>query len=110
VRDNQQDRRLDQIEDELETIEENEARIMSDQTQEDAVATQIEADVSRQATYLDEVKTEIARLQGVNPAVDFTAVNVALAKLDTQTGAEQAVAEPAPVVAVPPVVDPPVVA
>lgn len=68
--------------------------LMSDQDQLNAEAQQIEADVAAENTALAAIQAEIAKLQAGNPALDFTALNQAVADLGTATAAEQAVVPP----------------
>lgn len=68
--------------------------LMSEQDQVNAAAQQIEADVAAENTALTAIQAEIAALQAGNPAVDFTALNTAVADLGTATAAEQAVVPP----------------
>ena len=70
------------------------SKLMTQQDDLNAAAQEIEADVAKQNTALDAIKAEIAALQGANPALDLTALNAAVADLDTATAAEQAVVPP----------------
>ena len=69
-------------------------KLMTQQDDLNAAAQEIEADVAKQNAALDAIKAEIAALQGANPALDLTALNAAVADLDTATAAEQAVVPP----------------
>ncbi len=69
-------------------------KLMTQQDDLNAAAQEIEADVAKENTALDAIKAEIASLQGANPALDFTALNAAVADLGTATAAEQAVVPP----------------
>ena len=69
-------------------------KLMTQQDDLNAAAQEIEADVAKQNTALDAIKAEIAALQAGNPALDLTALNAAVADLDTATAAEQAVVPP----------------
>lgn len=80
----------------LKSIENRTRRLMSDQETADQIAAQIESDVKAEGTDLDAIKAALAAIQQQNPAVDFTALNAAVADLDAGKAAEDAVANPAP--------------
>ena len=69
--------------------------LMTEQDQANALAQQIETDVAAENTALTAIEAEIAALQAGNPAVDFTALNQAVADLGTAAAAEEAVVPPA---------------
>ena len=87
-------RRLADIAESLNHLHGKVDRIMSDQDTVNAAAAQIEQDVAEQNTALAAIQAEIAALQQANPAIDFTALNQAVADLGTATSAEQAVVPP----------------
>lgn len=86
---------LDDIKSELFVIRYAEREIMSDQETADADAAAIEADVASEKTSLQAIRDEIAALQNQNPAVDFTALNAAVADA-TGEAADEASVAPAP--------------
>ena len=65
--------------------------LMTEQAGIDAAAAQIQADVAAEGTALTAIEAEIAKLQAGNPALDLTGLQSAVAALDTETAAEQAV-------------------
>jgi chromosome segregation ATPase len=84
-----------QLQQQLDRIETKVDLMSSQQDEINAEAQQIQADVAAEATALTAIKAEIAALQGANPALDLTGLQAAVAGLDTETAAEQAVPPPA---------------
>jgi hypothetical protein len=74
-------------------------KILTEQASVDADAAAIEADVVQENTALAAIEAEVAALKAANPALDFTALDKAVADAGTAAAAEVAAAPPAPPVA-----------
>jgi predicted negative regulator of RcsB-dependent stress response len=69
--------------------------LMSDQSHLDAQVAQIVAGVAALNTAATDIEAEIAALKAANPAVDFTALDAAVASLGSAVTAVQADDQPA---------------
>ena len=84
-----------QLQQQLDRIETKVDLMSSQQDEVNAAAQQIETDVAAENTALTAIQAEIASLQAGNPAINFDALNQAVADLGTATAAEEAVVPPA---------------
>jgi predicted nucleic acid-binding Zn-ribbon protein len=72
-------------------------KIMSEQSELDTAAEQIEADVTAENTAIAAIQAEIAALKAAAPSLDFTGLDKAVADLGTaETSLEAVEPPPAP--------------